>query len=576
MKLILKYLKNYKLLLFLNLIGVLSFALVELGIPTVVSTMIDNGIVTGNIPYIKQMGGVIFLISVLGGAGAVLLAYCSSKISTGVTRDIRNDIFIKSQTFSHTEYNKFGVSSMITRTTNDVFQLQQFVNILLRTALLAPVMLIVSFSLTFRTSPALSLVVACTIPAIVAGVVIVARISNPLSENQQKNLDRLNRISRENLTGIRVIRAFCNDAHESERFGEANARFTSFSKKLFKLMATTQPAFFLLLNIAILFVVWISSNKINAGTLQVGQLVAFLEYQFHAMFSMMLFSLVFIMYPRAQVSANRVIELITQTPLIQNPKNGVKETKQTGTLCFDHVSFRYSDGEEAILEDISFTANAGDTVAFIGSTGSGKSTLIGLIPRFYDVTEGRILLDGVDVRDYDLGTLRQKIGYIPQKALLFSGSIREAIQFGKKDASPEEIEHAAKVAQAYDFITEKPMQFDEPITEGASNLSGGQKQRLSITRAVVRKPEVYVFDDSFSALDFKTDAALRRQLKKETKGSIVLIVAQRVSTIMDAEKIVVLDEGRIVGIGTHKELLDTCNIYYEIASSQLSKEELVQ
>ena len=574
MKLLLKYLKNYKALLILNIISVFGFALVELGIPTIMAKVIDKGIVNSDINYVKRMGIIISIISVIGVLGTILLGFCSSRISTGITRDIRNDIFKKSQEFSHTEYDKFGVSSMITRTTNDAFVLLQFTNTLLRTALLTPVMFIVSLIMILKTSPSLSVVLAITIPFIILGVIVIAKISEPLSETQQKRLDKLNRISRENLTGIRVIRAFGNDNYEGKRFDETNELYAQVSKKLHKLMAISQPMFFFLLNLAIIAIFWVSSKMINVGTLQVGQLVAFIEYLFHAMFSIMLFSMVFIMYPKAQVSANRIKEILDEDPIIKSPENGVKDTEIKGLVEFDNVSFVYPNGEEAVLKDISFTAKKGETIAFIGSTGSGKSTLINLIPRFYDVTKGSIKIDGVDVRDYELKALRKKIGFIPQKTLLFTGSIASNIKFGKKNADTGEVEYSAKVAQAYDFSSRKPKKFDEVISEGGSNVSGGQKQRLSIARAIVRKPEIYIFDDSFSALDFKTDAILRKRLKSETKDSVVLIVAQRIGSIMDADKIVVLNEGEVVGIGTHKELLKTCEIYHEIASSQLTEEEL--
>jgi len=574
MKLILKYLKNYKPLIILNVISVFGFALVELGIPTIMSKIIDKGIANQNIEYIKYMGSIIVGISIVGVMGTILLGYCSSKISNSIARDLRRDIFKKSQEFSHSEYDKFGISSMITRTSNDVFQLLQFINTLLRMALLTPVMAIVSLIMILRTSLKLSLVVAIAVPFIVIGVVIISKIAHPISDIQQKKLDRLNRISRENLTGIRVIRAFGNNDHEKERFEEVNNGYTNISKKLYKLMAISQPAFFLLLDIAILAIFWISSKMINSGDLQLGQLVAFIEYLFHAMFSIMLFSMVFIMYPKAQVSADRIQEILDEDSIIKNPENGIKDTKIKGMIEFNNVMFTYPSGEVPVLKDISFTATKGETVAFIGSTGSGKSTLINLIPRFYDVTEGSIKIDGVDVREYDLNSLRTKIGFIPQKTLLFTGSIATNIKFGKKNADKIQIEHSAKVAQAYDFIKRKPKKFDESISEGGSNMSGGQKQRLSIARALVRKAEIYIFDDSFSALDFKTDANLRKKLKEETKESVVLIVAQRIGSIIDADKIIVLNEGEIVGIGTHRELLKYCEIYHEIASSQLTEEEL--
>lgn len=574
MKLILKYLKNYKLLFMINVISVFGFIIVELGIPTIMARVIDKGIANSDINYIKTMGLIIVAISIIGVLGTILLGYCSSKISTSITRDIRNDIFKKSQEFSHSEYDRFGISSMITRTTNDAFQVMQFINILLRLALITPVMFIVSLVMILKTSSSLSSILAVTLPFIIIGVFIIAKISHPWSEIQQKNLDKLNRISRENLTGIRVIRAFGNDDHESERFAETNKDYTQISRKLFKLMSISQPSFFLILNLAVIAIFWISSNMINVGTLQVGHLVAFIEYLFHAMFSLMLFSTVFVMYPKAQVSVNRIQELLDAKPIIKNPENGIKKSNNEGTVEFDKVTFTYPDGEEPVLKDISFKAKKGETIAFIGSTGSGKSTLINLIPRFYDVTEGSIKIDGIDVREYDLKSLRKKLGFIPQKTRLFTGSIETNIRFGKKKATTEEVEYSSKIAQAYDFIIKKPNKFEELISEGGANVSGGQKQRISIARAIIRRPEIYIFDDSFSALDFKTDAILRGKLKKETKNSVVLIVAQRISSIMDANKIIVLNEGEVVGVGTHKELLRNCDIYKEIASSQLTKEEL--
>ena len=574
MKLILRYLKNYKGLILLNLLGVFGFALVELGIPTIMADVIDKGIAYNDIGYIKKMGLVIVAISILGAMGTILLGYTSAKISTKVVRDIRNDIFKKAQEFSHSEYDKFGISSMITRTTNDAFQVMQFTNTILRMAMICPVMFFISLIMILKTSVRLSTILVVTLPLIVLGVFLIAKTSHPWSQTQQKNLDRLNRISRENLTGIRVIRAFGNDEYEGKRFNKANNQYASISKKLFKLMSIAQPTFFLLLNLAIIVLFWIASRMINVGTLQIGQLVAFIEYLFHAMFSLMLFSNVFVMYPKAQVSAERIEEILYSEPLIKDPEKGVTETNNEGTLEFDDVTFTYPDGEEPVIKNVSFKAKKGETIAFIGSTGSGKSTLINLIPRFYDVTGGSIKIDGVDVRDFNIKALRKKIGFIRQKTLLFTGSIKSNIKFGKHEASHEEIVHSAKVAQAYDFITKKEKEFDEPIGEGGSNVSGGQKQRLSIARALVRKPEIYIFDDSFSALDFKTDAILRAELKKETTHAIVLIVAQRIGSIMDADKIIVLDEGKVVGIGKHKELLKSCSVYKEIALSQLTEEEL--
>lgn len=578
MRLMLSYLKRYKGLVFLNFISVFGFALTELGIPTIISRMVDGGVASGDREYLLKMGGLIALISVVGILGTVVLGYCGARISTAVTCDIRNDLFEKVQSFSHREMNQLGVSSLITRTSNDALQIMNFMNIILRTAMLTPVMIVVSFTLIIMSSVKLSLIIAATVPFIILGVILVAKISGPVSERQQTALDGLNRIFRENLTGIRVIRSFNNDARETERFGKQNQAFTNQSKKLFTLMSSTEPLFFLLMNIAALAIYFVASQMIDQSALQVGQLMAFMEYLFHAMFSVMLFCLVFMMYPRANISAKRIEAVMNMTPDITDETVSTQrvhdDREPIKEVIFEHVDFCYPDGEEAVLKDISFSARAGQTTAIIGSTGSGKSTLIQLIPRFYDVTGGRVLVNGVDVRQINSHKLREHIGFVAQKANLFSGTIEENIRFGCSEATDEEIRHAADIAQAADFIMDKPKGFKERIVEGAGNLSGGQKQRLSIARALVRKPDIYIYDDSFSALDMKTDAVLRQALKPEVKNAIVIIVAQRVSTIMDADQILVLDEGHLAALGRHEELLKTCPLYYEIAASQLSEEEL--
>ncbi len=562
-----------KKLFIINVISVFGFALVELGIPTIIADIFDVGVMNADTDYIIRMGFVVLLISLIGVSMTILLGYCCAKISTAITRDIRNDIFDHAQRFTAYEFNRFGISSMITRTNNDAFQIQMFVNVLLRTALMTPIMFVASIIMTARASLPLSGIIVATIPLIIIGVFVVAKISKPISENQQASLDSLNRISRENLSGIRVIRAFDNDAYEQQRFDDTNEKFTGYSKKLFKLMMMTSPIFFLLMNVAGLCIYWVAALLIQGGDLPLGQLVAFMDYLFHAMFSIMLFCTVFMMYPRAEVSAKRIEAVFDTVPLVHNDGKRM-DGNQQGTISFEHVTFVYPDGEEPVLKDVSFSAKKGETIAFIGSTGSGKSTLVNLIPRFYDVSEGSIRIDGVDIRDYDLFELRSRLGVIPQKAFLFNGTIADNIRFGKPDATMEEVMQAAKTAQAYDFIMEKEHGFEEEITEGATNVSGGQKQRLSIARALVRKPDIYVFDDSFSALDFRTDATLRKELKKETGDAIVMVVAQRISSIMEADRIVVLNEGNVIGTGTHRELLKNCEIYKEIALSQLSEEEL--
>ena len=587
MRLIFHYMKAYKRYLLLNLLGVCSFALVELGIPTLIARMINNGIMTGDRGYICSMGAVLLAVAAAGALGSILLGWCGAKISTAVTRDIRNDVFRRVQSFSPSEMNQFGVSSLIVRTGNDAFQVQMFVNVLLRTAMVTPLMILFSFSLTFTTSIPLSLVILATLPMILLGVLGVTRAARPLSIRQQERLDELNRISKENLMGVRVIRSFGNDAYEQARFSKANQDYAGYSKRVFRLMMLTQPVFFFLMNLAILVIFWLAGFMIEAGTLQVGDLVAFQDYVFHAMFSTMLFCTVLVMYPKAAVSARRIEEVLNTQSIVKDGaehSGSVHGPEMAGlsdgsreaapSLVFDHVTFAYPDGEEAVIRDISFEARAGETVAVIGSTGSGKSTLVGLIPRFYDVSEGRILLNGRDLKTYPLKELRRRIGFIPQKANLFSGTIRRNLSFANPQASDEELCKALKTAQGYDFVMEQKGGLDAMITEGGSNFSGGQKQRLSIARALVGNPQIYVFDDSFSALDFSTDARLRRALKPVTKNAVTLIVAQRVSTIMDADRILVLEGGEMAGLGTHRQLLKTCPVYYEIAASQLTEEEL--
>jgi len=568
--------RNKKLLVF-NFICVFGFILIELGLPTLLARMIDKGIAAGDRDYIWKMGAAMIAITIVGITMNILLGYFTSRITTNIVADIRDDLFEKVQGYSHTEYEKIGVSSLITRVTNDAYQIMLFMQSILRTGLMTPMMFVVSLYMVMRTSTQLGLYVWGAWRILLMAVIAIAKISEPLSTKQQANLDKINGILRENLSGLRVIRAFVNEKFEEKRFGKVNQAYASSSRSLFRLMATAQPGFFFLFNIVMILIIWTGSIQIDQGQLQVGDLIAFIEYIFHALFSFMLFATVFTMYPRAAVSARRIQEALDATSEIKEPEQPVTETKTKGFLEFKNVTFAYpGHAQSPVIRNVSFTASPGETVAFIGSTGSGKSTLIQLIPRFYDVSEGQVLVDGVDVRDYSLTTLRNKIGFIPQKALLFTGTIAENLRYGKEDATQAELERAAEIAQAADFISRTPDGFDAHLAEGGSNFSGGQKQRLAIARAVIRQPEIYIFDDSFSALDYQTDAKLRARLKKETTESTVLIVAQRVGTIMNADKIVVLNEGDVVGIGTHKELLQTCPVYYDIAASQLSEEELAQ
>ncbi|MBM6615738.1 ABC transporter ATP-binding protein [Desemzia sp. RIT804] len=576
MKFIWQYLRKYPKLLAINVIGALGFILINLGLPTLLAQMIDNAIIPGNSSLIWQYAFFMLLLTIFGFAGRIVNSYASSKVVSTMTMDIRNDVYTSMMKFSHAEYNEIGVSSLGTRITTDAFVLLQFTEMILRLGVVTPLMLIVSGVLIVQTSPTLALAVLPAIPFIVLLIVLIARATQPLSKKQQSLLDNINRILRESLTGLRVIRAFNREEFQEDRFNDTNNDYRKVSSRLFKLVALTQPGFSLIINVVIIVIVWLGAQQIAAGNVQVGVLVAFIEYAFHALFSLLMFANIFIMYPRASVSANRLKEVLEKQSSIDPNEHGVLATETEGYITFDNVGFAYPDADKPVLKNISFESKPGETVAFIGSTGSGKSSIVQLIPRFYDVTEGRILVDGVDIRDYNLKALRRKIGFTPQKALLFTGTITENLKYGNWDASRSEIEEASEVSQSKEFIERLKNHYETVLSEGGSNLSGGQKQRLSIARSIIRKPSIYVFDDSFSALDFKTDAILRNELSQVTQNATTIVVGQRVSSIMNADQIILLDEGEIVAKGTHKELLQTSPLYHEIASSQLSEEELNQ
>lgn len=574
MKLIWTYLKKYPKWLVLDVIGALTFVVVNLGLPTALARMIDQGVTVGNKDKVYFWALVMLVVIILGMIGRVILAYAAGKITTNMIKDMRNDMYDKLQQYSHQEYEQIGVSSLVTRMTSDAFILMQFAEQTLRMGVITPLMMISSVVMILVTSPSLAWIVAVAIPFLVLVVYYVATRTRPLSEKQQSTLDKINQYVRENLTGLRVIRAFAREDFQEQRFGSKNDEYKDLSSRLFILTGLTEPLFVLIIISMIVAIVWFALNPLAHGELQIGNLVAFIEYSFHALFSFLLFANFFTMYPRMVVSSERISEVMAMPISIDPNDDGVTETATKGYLEFDKVTFAYpGETESPVLKDISFKAKPGETIAFIGSTGSGKSSLVNLIPRFYDVTLGKILVDGVDVRDYQLKALRQKIGFIPQKALLFTGTIEENLKYGKSDATSEELQEAADIAQAKEFIESRDDRYQTHLAEGGSNLSGGQKQRLSIARAVVKKPDIYIFDDSFSALDYKTDAQLRARLKEVTQEATVLIVAQRVGTIMDADQIIVLDKGEIVGRGTHDELMQTNDIYREIANSQLNKAE---
>ena len=571
------YLRKYPKWLCLNFTAAIFFVIVNLGLPTVLARMIDEGINPRDIERVYYWAWVMFGVIIVGILGRIVLAYAVGKITTTMVMDMRNDLYEKLQEYSHHEYEKIGVSSLVTRMTSDAFVLMQFSDQMLKLGVITPIMMLSSILLILQTSPSLAWIVAISMPFLAVVVWYVAVKTKPLSEKQQETLDKLNQYARENLTGLRVIRAFAREEFQEEKFGKANAVYADNSNKLFKLTGLTEPLFVQIIIAMIVAIVWFALDPLGDGSLEIGNLVAFIEYSFHALLSFLFLANLFTMYPRTAVSSHRLKEIMDMPISIDPNENGVTETETKGYLEFDNVTFAYpGETESPVLHNISFKAKPGETIAFIGSTGSGKSSLVRLIPRFYDVTLGKILVDGVDVRDFNVKALRHKIGFIPQKALLFTGTIAENIRYGKEDASIEELDKAADVAQAKEFIESKEEQFDTHLAEGGSNLSGGQKQRLSIARAVVKEPDIYIFDDSFSALDYKTDATLRKRLKEVTGDATVLIVAQRVGTIMDADQIIVLDHGEIVGRGTHEELLATNEIYSEIARSQLNNQSLTE
>ncbi|WP_105124875.1 ABC transporter ATP-binding protein [Streptococcus suis] len=577
MNLIWTYLKKYPKWIALDLLGAFLFVVVNLGLPTFLARMIDQGITKNDVGQLYYWAGMMGLIVLLGILGRITLAYAAGQLTTNIVKDIRNDLYEKIQDYSHNEYEQIGVSSLVARMTNDAFVLMQFAEMVLKLGIITPLMMIASVIMTLVTSPSLAWTVAVAMPFLVIVIFYVATKTRPLSETQQKRLDTINQYVRENLMGLRVIRAFTREEFQEERFAAVNEEYTETSKKLFNLTGLTEPLFVQIIIAMIVAIVWFALEPLKTGSLQIGDLVAFIEYSFHALFSFLLFANLFNMYPRMSVSSQRIQEVLDMPISISKNEDGITETDTRGYLEFENVTFAYpGETESPVLHNISFKAKPGETIAFIGSTGSGKSSLVNLIPRFYDVTLGRILVDGVDVRRYNLKALRSKIGFIPQKALLFTGTIAENLKYGKLDASLAELHEAADVAQAKDFIESKEEQFDTHLAEGGSNLSGGQKQRLSIARAIVKQPDIYIFDDSFSALDYKTDAILRARLKEVTENATVLIVAQRVGTIMDADQIIVLNEGEIVGRGTHNELLKSNEIYREIANSQLNRQSLIE
>lgn len=525
--------------------------------------------------YILKSGAQMLGIAILSMFVTIIVTYLAAKVAATLGKTLRNNVYEKVMSFSNEEMKKFSTASLITRSTNDIQQIQMMMVMILRFIFYAPMMAMMGIFKVINTNVSMSWIIGVAVLCIVFLLGILFTFVMPKFKLVQNLVDRLNLVSREIITGIMPIRAFSNQKHEEERFDKANGDLTKVNIFVNRIMSCMMPAMMLVMNLIAVLIVYKGTYSIDSGTMQVGDMMAFIQYTMQIIMSFLVIAMMSVMIPRASVSAGRICEVIETEPTIEDPKNAKEFSgNKKGVVEFKNVSFKYPDAEENILSDISFTAKPGETTAFIGSTGSGKSTLINLIPRFFDVTEGQILVDGVDIREVTQKNLREKIGYVPQKGILFTGTIESNLRYGNPNATDDEIIEAAEIAQATEFIDSKPEGFDTKIAQGGTNVSGGQKQRLSIARAIAKNPEIYIFDDSFSALDLKTDAALRKALKKKTGDSTVLIVAQRISTILHAEQIIVLDEGKVIGKGTHEELLKNCEVYKQIALSQLSKEEL--
>lgn len=575
MKHILRIFSGYWLM-FIILVG-FTYAMVmaNLWLPDKMSEIVNNGIIKQDMPAIWHNGLAMIVVTAAGGLCSIIIGFLASRIATGMAQKLRTELFERVESFALADFNKFSTASLITRSTNDIQQIQMTSILLLRLALMAPIMAIGGLQKAIHNAPNLSWIIALAVSVLLVVIAVLFVIAVPRFKKLQTLVDKLNLVTRENLVGLKVIRAFHNEKIEQKKFQQANTELNKMNLFVNRLMMLLDPIMTLVMNFSSVAIVWFGAHLISSGNLQIGNMMAFLEYAMQVIISFLLLSMVFIMVPRAAVSVKRVGEVLDTLPSIVDPPSPQRlPDDATGKIEFKDVTFTYPDADLPVLSSINFTAEPGQTTAFIGSTGSGKSTLINLIPRFYDVSAGQILLDGVDIRQLKLEELYDQIGYVPQKGVLFSGTIASNIKYGNAKASQKLVEKSAKIAQATEFINELKNSYKNDIAQGGSNVSGGQRQRLSIARAIAVEPNVYIFDDSFSALDFKTDAKLRLALAKETKHKTVLIVGQRINTIMNADKIIVLDEGKIVGQGTHQELMKNCEVYQEIAASQLSEDDL--
>ncbi|MCL1632435.1 ABC transporter ATP-binding protein/permease [Sporolactobacillus sp. CPB3-1] len=571
-----KYMRPYLWPALFSILFVFFQSLANLYLPTLMSDIVDTGIVKGDLPYIYKMGGYMLLVTFVAGGLTVAANYLASKAASGFGRDVRNTMFAHVETFSLNEFDQVGTSSLITRTTNDIAQIEQVYMMILKMMTMAPLMLIGGIIMAVSKDSRLSLVLVVALPIMIISILLIAARALPLFKVIQKKMDRLNLILREELTGIRVIRSFNRTAHETERFDQANKDITQISIRINQFMSLAMPLMMLIMNLSTVAIVWFGGLRIDSGSIEVGDLMAFIQYAMQIMFSILMGIMMFIMIPRAQISAGRVNEVLDIVPVVKDGKTSASSavSKQPASIEFREVTFSYPGAEAPAVSNISFTANQGETTAIIGGTGAGKSTLLNLIMRYFDAVSGEVLVRGVDVRKLPVESLRAQIGYVPQKSVLFTGTIADNIRYGNAQATDEEIREAARIAQAAEFISKMSAGYQSLITQGGKNVSGGQKQRLAIARALVRQAPIYLLDDSFSALDYRTDAHLRAELSRMTQNSAVIMVAQRVSTVLHADKIIVLDDGRIVGYGTHQELMETCDVYQEIVASQLKKEEL--
>ncbi len=574
MKKVFSYLRFYWIQVSVLMALVFAQTMLELELPDYMAKIINTGIFKKDINFIYSEGFKMLAIAFIVMGIAIITSFISAKVGAGLSNRIRKDLYKKIENFSLIEFDKFSTASLITRNTNDVQQVQLLITMMLRMMIAAPLYAIIGFQKANALNSGMSWIFVITIPLLVFMIATLFTFVMPRFGLVQKLTDRLNLTARENLTGIRVVRAFNAQDTQAAKFNQVNEEVRDNNTILQRIMSFLMPGITLIMSFTTILIVWVGAGKINNGSFNVGDMMAFLQYASQMMFSFVMLSMAFIMYPRAAVSGKRISEVLMTEPEILDPKDPQPVSRGIGEVRFNDVCFRYPNADETVMEHINFTARPGKTTAFIGSTGSGKSTLVNLIPRFYDVCGGSITIDGVDIRNMKQSDLHDKIGYIPQKGVLFSGTIAANLKYGKADATQDELDAAARIAQATDFIQEKEGGYEYAIAQGGTNVSGGQKQRLSIARAIVKNPEIYIFDDSFSALDFKTDSALRRALHEKLSDATVLIVGQRVSTIMNADQIVVLEHGKIAGIGTHRELLATCPVYYEIAASQLTKEEL--